>query len=109
MAGRARCWKFRQAHLLDSAAFGVGHAMVIDAGRTVWRDSPARKQRLQLLTRLLLKAFVISIGLVAPAMAHEPILISSDWGEITAELVDNEATRALIRMFPLTIQMRDHL
>jgi hypothetical protein len=39
---------------------------------------------------------------------RERILISSDWGEITAELADNEATRSLAQMLPLTIAMRDH-
>jgi hypothetical protein len=42
-------------------------------------------------------------------MAQERILISSDWGKVTAELEDNDATRALVRMLPLTIEMRDHL
>ena len=42
-------------------------------------------------------------------MAQERILISSDWGKVTVELVDNEATRSLVRMLPLTIDMRDHL
>jgi hypothetical protein len=42
-------------------------------------------------------------------MAHERILISSDWGEVTAELVDNDATRSLVHMLPLTVEMRDHL
>jgi hypothetical protein len=42
-------------------------------------------------------------------MAQERILISSDWGEVTAELVDNDATRSLVQMLPLTIEMRDHL
>ena len=42
-------------------------------------------------------------------MAQERILLSSDWGEVMAELVDNDATRALVRMLPLTIEMRDHL
>jgi hypothetical protein len=42
-------------------------------------------------------------------MAQERIVISSDWGKVTAELVDNEATRSLVRMLPLTIDMRDHL
>ena len=42
-------------------------------------------------------------------MAQERILISSDWGQVTAELVDNEATQSLVRMLPLTIEMRDHL
>jgi len=59
--------------------------------------------------KLLLRAFVITLGLIGPAMAQERILISSDWGKVTAELVDNDATRALVRMLPLTIEMRDHL
>jgi hypothetical protein len=42
-------------------------------------------------------------------MAQERILISSDWGKAAAELVDNNATRSLVQMLPLTIQMRDHL
>jgi hypothetical protein len=42
-------------------------------------------------------------------MAQERILISSDWGKVTAELADNNATRSLVRMLPLTIGMRDHL
>jgi Cyclophilin-like family len=42
-------------------------------------------------------------------MAQERILISSDWGKLTAELVDNNATRTLVGMLPLTIEMRDHL
>ena len=42
-------------------------------------------------------------------MAQERVLISSDWGSVTAELVDNVATRALVRMLPVTIAMRDHL
>jgi hypothetical protein len=42
-------------------------------------------------------------------MAQQRILISSDWGKVTAELVDNNATRSLVQMLPLTIEMRDHL
>ena len=42
-------------------------------------------------------------------MAQERILISSDWGKVTAELVDNNATRSLVQMLPLTIEMHDHL
>jgi hypothetical protein len=61
------------------------------------------------MLNLLLRAFVVFLGLIGPAMAQEHILISSDWGKITAELVDNDATRALVRMLPLTIEMRDHL
>ena len=39
--------------------------------------------------KLLLRAFVITLGLIGPAMAQERILISSDWGKVTSELVDN--------------------
>ena len=59
--------------------------------------------------KLLLRAFVITLGLIGPAMAQERILISSDWGKVIAELVDNNATRPLVQMLPLTIEMRDHL
>ena len=59
--------------------------------------------------KLLLRAFVVTLGLIGPAMAQEYILISSDWGKVNAELVDNDATRSLVQMLPLTIAMRDHL
>ena len=42
-------------------------------------------------------------------MAQECILISSEWGKVTAELGDNNATRALVQMLPITVEMRDHL
>jgi hypothetical protein len=42
-------------------------------------------------------------------MAQERIMLSSDWGKITGELVDNNATRALLEMLPLTIETRDHV
>ena len=42
-------------------------------------------------------------------MAQERILISSDWGNVTADLAENDATRALLQMLPITIDMRDHL
>lgn len=42
-------------------------------------------------------------------MAQERILVSSEWGSVTAELVDNAATRSLVQMLPVTIEMRDHL
>jgi hypothetical protein len=61
------------------------------------------------MLNLLLRAFVITLGLTGPAMAQERILISSDWGKVAAELVDNNATRSLVQMLPLTIDMRDHL
>ena len=59
--------------------------------------------------QLLLRALAITLGLIGPAMAQERILISCDWGKVTAELVDNDATRSLVQMLPLTIEMRDHL
>ena len=52
------------------------------------------------MLRLLFGAFVVTLGLIGPAMAQERILITSDWGPVTAELVDNNATRALIQMLP---------
>ena len=58
---------------------------------------------------LLWPAFIVTLGLIGPAMAQERIVISSGWGKVTAELVDNNATRSLIQMLPLTIEMRDHL
>src|SRR5215217_4249758 len=61
------------------------------------------------MSKLLLRAFAIALGLMGPAMAQERILISSDWGQATAELADNNATRSLVRMLPLTIEIRDHL
>ena len=55
------------------------------------------------------RASVLTLGLTGAAMAQEQILISSEWGKVKAELVDNEATRSLVRMLPVTIEMRDHL
>ena len=55
------------------------------------------------------RASVLTLGLTGGAMAQEQILISSSWGNVKAELVDNEATRSLVRMLPVTIEMRDHL
>jgi hypothetical protein len=43
------------------------------------------------------------------AAAQERIRISSEWGDVVAELADNAATRRLMQMLPLTIPMRDHL
>ena len=42
-------------------------------------------------------------------MAQDRIRISSDWGNVPAELSDNDATRSLVRMLPITLEMRDHL
>ena len=45
----------------------------------------------------------------APAMAKDLIELSSQWGTVTAELADNAAASELVRMLPITIEMRDHL
>ena len=57
-----------------------------------------------LMSKLLLRAFVVILGLIGPAMAQERILIASDRGNVTADLVDNNATRSLVQMLPLTIR-----
>ena len=46
---------------------------------------------------------------MGPAMAQERIRISSEWGNVSAELADNDATRSLVQMLPITIDMQDHL
>ena len=57
----------------------------------------------------ILIAAGLALMLKGNAMAQERILISSEWGNVTANLVDNDATRSLVRMLPLTINMTDHL
>ena len=57
----------------------------------------------------LLAAAITTLGMTGPVMAQEHIRISSDWGEVTAVLADNDAARSLARMLPLTIEMRDHM
>jgi len=42
-------------------------------------------------------------------MAQQRIRISSEWGNVAADLADNEAARSLVRQLPLTIPMRDHM
>jgi hypothetical protein len=54
-------------------------------------------------------AVALGLGFMGKAMAQQQILISSEWGNVRAELADNAATRALVRMLPVTIEMRDHL
>ena len=57
----------------------------------------------------ILIAIGLALMLKGNAMAQERILISSEWGNVTADLADNDATRSLVRMLPLTIEMSDHL
>lgn len=54
-------------------------------------------------------AVAIALGSTGGAMAQQRIVISAEWGKVSAELVDNEATRALVKMLPVTIPMTDHL
>ena len=61
------------------------------------------------MLKSLLGAAVLALELSGPAMAQERIRLSSDWGEVTAELADNAAATSLVGMLPLTIEMRDHL
>ena len=61
------------------------------------------------MLKSLFTSAIGTLGMTGPVMAQERIRISSERGEVTAVLVDNDATRSLIRMLPLTIEMRDHL
>jgi hypothetical protein len=56
-----------------------------------------------------LGAAAFAQGLSGATMAQEQVRISSDWGEVTATLANNDAAGALLEMLPLTIDMRDHL
>lgn len=51
----------------------------------------------------------VVLSLSASAMAQERILISSDWGSVSATLADNTATQALLKTLPVTLEMSDHL
>ena len=62
-----------------------------------------------MLKSMIGAAIVTTFASTAPAMAGERVRISSDWGDVVAELVDNAATRRLVQMLPLSIPMRDHL
>jgi hypothetical protein len=54
-------------------------------------------------------AAALAFSSMEPVMAQERIRISSDWGNVTAELSDNNAARSFVSMLPFTIQMSDHL
>ena len=54
-------------------------------------------------------AAALTLNLGGSALAQDRIVISSDWGNVSAELADNAAASALAAMLPLTIDMDDHL
>lgn len=58
---------------------------------------------------VLIAAGIALLLTTGQTMAQERISISSEWGNILAELADNAATRSLVEILPLTIEMRDHL
>jgi hypothetical protein len=58
-------------------------------------------------TGFIAAALTLNIG--GSALAKDRILISSEWGNVSAELADNAAARTLAAMLPLTIEMDDHL
>ena len=57
----------------------------------------------------LVATATLAFSLVHPVMAQERIQISSEWGNVTAELANNAAARSLIQLLPITVAMRDHL
>ncbi len=59
--------------------------------------------------RNFLLGAIATLMFTGSAMAQEKIVISSAWGKLTAELVDNEATKALLEILPVTLEMQDHL
>lgn len=62
------------------------------------------------MLRAFLTASTLALIFTAgTALAQEQISIRSEWGNVTATLDDNAATRALLKQLPVTIEMRDHL
>jgi hypothetical protein len=61
------------------------------------------------MLKTTLTTIALMLGLTGPLMAQDRLLISSDWGKVTADLADNEAARSLVRLLPITIEMSDHL
>lgn len=53
------------------------------------------------MLKMPMGVFVIRLGTMGFAMAQERIRIPSYWGEVSAELVDNAATKSLVEMLPL--------
>ena len=58
------------------------------------------------MLRTTVGAIILTLGLTGSIMAQQRIFISSDWGNVTVELAENEAARSLVSMLPVTIAMR---
>ena len=67
------------------------------------------KDGMRFMCKGILTASIFMFGLTGPSMAQERILISSEWGNVTADLADNDAATSLVQQLPVTIEMRDHL
>src|SRR6478736_10425552 len=69
----------------------------------------AHQERKPSMRLFQIAAVALAFSLMNSTMAQERIRISSDRGNVTAELADNAAARSLIQMLPITIDMHDHL
>jgi hypothetical protein len=58
---------------------------------------------------MLLTTVALTLGIAGTAVAQERIRISSQWGQITADLADNAAAKSLEQMLLITLKMSDHL
>jgi hypothetical protein len=54
-------------------------------------------------------AVILTLLSAETVMAEDRIRITSPWGEVMADLADNDAARALAKMLPTTLRMSDHL
>ena len=57
----------------------------------------AQTSRLSIAGSALATFIFTNLAMTSWAMGQERIRISSEWGNVKAELVDNEATRALLK------------
>ena len=61
------------------------------------------------MLKSIIGAAVLAAVSAGSAAAQDRVRISSEWGDVVAELVDNAAARRLVRILPVTLPMRDHL
>lgn len=62
-----------------------------------------------MIRKITWAALMLGIMMTGNASAQERILISSEWGTVTAILTENEASHSLLKQLPVTLTMRDHL